>query len=131
MYRFLDWFLDAFHGLWVLFNLFGWAWRPTRRIHLATIGLTVASWFGLGLFYGWGYCPSTDWHWSVKRELGEVDLPDSYIKYHVDRLTGLAWDPLLVDLMVLIAGVALLAISLWLNRRDAAFRRQKKPETCD
>jgi hypothetical protein len=25
------------------------------------------SWFGLGLFYGIGYCPSTDWHWRIKR----------------------------------------------------------------
>ena len=32
---------------------------------------------GLGAVYGWGYCPCTDWHWDVKRRLGETGLPRS------------------------------------------------------
>src|SRR5262249_56219971 len=60
----------------------------------------------LGLFYGIGYCPSTDWHWQVKRARGETGLPNSYVKYYVDRLTGLRWDPRLVDVTVLLIGLA-------------------------
>ena len=118
MYTFLDHFFNVFHGSFVLFNLTGWAWKRTRRIHLITTGLTILSWFGLGIFYGWGYCPSTDWHWEVKRELGETNLPNSYVKYYADKLTGLTWDPLVVDATVLILGLLAFALSCWLNWRD-------------
>ena len=87
MYAFLDYFFVTFHTGLVLFDLTGWAWKRTRRIHLIVMGLTIVSWFGLGLFYGWGYCPCTDWHWAVKVKLGETNLPNSYVKYYVDRLT--------------------------------------------
>lgn len=125
MLAFLDVFFLVFHSALVLFNLTGWIWRRTRRLHLWTIGATVLSWFGLGLFYGWGYCPCTAWHWDVKRALGETDLPRSYVKYYLDRLTGLSWDPTLVDAAVVVLGLGALALSAWLNRRDA--RRSSPP----
>ena len=118
MYVFLDYFFVVLHGVLVLFNLTGWIWPRTRRLHLIVISLTVLSWFGLGLFYGWGYCPSTDWHWQVKRKLGETGLPNSYVKYYLDRLTGLSWDPFVVDVTVLILGLVALGLSAWLSWRD-------------
>lgn len=122
MYHFLDVFFVVFHGSIVLFNLTGWIWRATRKLHLIVIGLTFLSWFGLGIFYGWGYCPSTDWHWEVKRELGEIDLPASYVKYYLDAVTGLSWDPTVVDVgVVAIASAALLASAV-LNWRDRRAR---------
>ena len=126
MYTLLDYFFIVFHWSWVLFNLTGWAWRKTRRIHLITIGLTIFSWFGLGIFYGWGYCPSTDWHWEIKRKLGEMNLPNSYIKYYVDKITGFSWDPLVVDAIVLLLGLSAFILSCWLNRRDHVSRRYGK-----
>jgi hypothetical protein len=57
------------HGAWTVFNCVGWAWRRTRRLHLIAVGLTAASWVGLGARYGWGYCPCTDWHWQVREQL--------------------------------------------------------------
>jgi hypothetical protein len=125
MYTFLDYFFVVFHWSWILFNLTGWAWRKTRRVHLVTIGATIFSWFGLGIFYGWGYCPSTEWHWEIKRKLGETSLPNSYIKYYVDKLTGLSWNPSVVDATVLILGFAAFFLSCWLNRRDYISRRQR------
>lgn len=119
MYNLLDWLFLIFHTTLVLFNLTGWIWTRTRRLHLYTIGLTILSWFGLGIFYGWGYCPCTDWHWDVKRALGETDLPASYIKYYLDRLTGIDWGPSTVDTIVVVSGLGALGISLWLNWRDA------------
>ncbi|MBT3271653.1 MAG: DUF2784 family protein, partial [Spirochaetales bacterium] len=52
-----------FHSCVIIFNLTGWIWRKTRIPHLILIGLTAFSWFVLGIWYGFGYCPSTDWHW--------------------------------------------------------------------
>ena len=124
MYRFLDIFFVVFHFSLIAFNLTGWIWRKTRRLHLVTIGLTILSWGVLGLFYGWGYCPSTDWHWDVKRELGETHLPYSYVKYYLDRVTGMSWDPGTVDLLVSLLGFTALGLSIWLNIRDA---RSRKP----
>lgn len=118
MLHVLDIFLLLFHALIVLFNLAGWAWRRTRRLHLIVISLTVLSWFGLGLFFGWGYCPFTDWHWQVKRQLGETGLPASYVKYYLDRLTGGDWNPSTVDLLVVGSTFVALALSVWLNLRD-------------
>ena len=118
MLLFLDWFFVIFHSVLTLFNFFGWIWKKTRRIHLIAIGLTFFSWGGLGLFYGFGYCPLTDWHWQVKRNLGETGLPDSYIKYYVDQITGLDTDPIWVDATVVGAALIALALSIWLNWRD-------------
>jgi hypothetical protein len=126
MYTFLDYFFTVFHGSLVLFNLTGWAWRRTRRIHFASISLTILSWFGLGIFYGWGYCPSTDWHWEVKSKLGETNLPASYIKYFADNLTGMTWNPLVVDTSVLILGLLAFALSCWFNWADYKSLRQAR-----
>lgn len=129
MLELLDAFFAAFHGALILFNLTGWIWRRTRRLHLAVIGLTFLSWFGLGVLYGWGYCPCTDWHWQVKRVIGETDLPYSYVTYYADRLTGVVWDPLLVDAAVMVLALVVLLLSVWTNWRDrrnrAATRGQR------
>ncbi len=119
----LDIALAMFHGVLVLFNITGWMWRASRGIHLVVISLTLLSWFGLGIFYGWGYCPCTDWHWQVKARLGETDLPSSYIKYYVDALTGLRWNPWLVETLTLASALAAFALSAWLNWRDHHPRR--------
>jgi hypothetical protein len=125
MYAFLDIFFIIFHSSLVLFNLIGWVWRRTRRLHLVTIGLTFFSWFGLGIFYGWGYCPCTDWHWQVKHRLGEYNLPYSYIKYYLDKLTGGDWNPLGVDAAVVILGFLALVLSCWLNLKEYRANRPK------
>jgi hypothetical protein len=118
MYVFLDVFFLVFHASLVVFNVTGWAWQKTRRVHLGVLTLTFFSWVGLGLFYGFGYCPSTDWHWQVKQKLGETDLPASYVKYYLDLITGVAWGPRLVDTVVLLLSLSALGLSLWLNWRD-------------
>ncbi len=68
--KFLDIFFTVFHSLLVLFILFGWIWKKTRRLNLICILLTGASWLFLGIFYGLGYCPLTDWHFNILRRLG-------------------------------------------------------------
>jgi hypothetical protein len=119
IYRFLDLFFVIFHTSLILFNLFGWIWKRTRILNLIALTLTGASWLFLGLMVGtMGYCPLTDWHFSVLRKLGETSLPDSYIKYLADRLTGMDFSPSIVDHATLYAFLTALDLSLFLNTRD-------------
>ena len=55
-FQFLNIFFFVFHSVFTLFNITGWAFRKTRKWHLITMLLTAASWFILGIWYGWGYC---------------------------------------------------------------------------
>ncbi len=128
MLVFLDGFFLVFHGTLTLFNVLGWIWTRTRRIHLASIGLTFVSWIGLGMIYGLGYCPLTDWHWEVKRRLGHTDLPASYVKYYVDRVTGGDADPFAVDVAVVAIAVTALLCSVALNVRDWRRRNALQPK---
>ncbi|MCF7994354.1 MAG: DUF2784 domain-containing protein [Chromatiaceae bacterium] len=121
--RLLDQALFLLHAALVLFILTGWMWARIRRLHLLVVVLTLGSWVGLGVWYGWGYCPLTDWHWQVKAALGETGLPASYIKYYADALTGTSWNPMLIDVWVVGLALAALVVSAVLNERD--WRRQR------
>jgi len=111
--------------LLIFFNLFGWIWRRTRIFNLEVLLLTGASWLFLGLIVGTlGYCPLTDWHFSILTRLGETGLPESYIKYLADRLTKMDFNSSLVDHVTLYAFLAALCISMFLNARD--FREKKR-----
>ena len=117
-YRILDVSFIVFHGGLTLFNLVGWIWKKTRCLHLITVGLTIRSWFGLGMFDGWGSCPCTEWHWQVKYKLGETDLPYSYVKYYMDKIAGVSWNPFWVDASVVFLGLFAFCLSCWLNWKD-------------
>ena len=122
MLTFLDILLTIAHIVLTLFNLVGWIWTGTRKIHLITIGLTIASWFILGIWHGWGYCVLTDWHWQVKERLGEKNLPASFIKYYADKLTGKNFDPSLVENVTLGCLVFALVATIYVN----FFRKKKR-----
>jgi Protein of Unknown function (DUF2784) len=111
----------VFHSCWMVFNAIGWAWRRTRRWHLATMALTALSWFGLGAWYGWGYCPCTDWHWQVRERLGYVD-PPSYTQLLITELTGLPVSRAWADGITLGVFVSAAALSVWLNVKDGRAR---------
>lgn len=115
--KFLDIFFTVFHTSLVIFNLFGWIWKKTRRLNLVCLLLTAGSWVILGIFYGFGYCPLTDWHFNILGKLGYTDLPTSYLSYLFTRLTGLPIKQSLVDAVTLWGLVFALIISLYLNFR--------------
>ena len=124
--RILDIFFVVFHSSLIIFNLFGWIWKKTRILNLVTLVITGSSWLFLGLIVGtMGYCPLTDWHFNVLEKLGKTDLPNSYMKYLADRLTGMNFDPVLVDKLTLYLFLAVLILSLIVNARDLA-RKNKK-----
>lgn len=123
MLRALDIFFISFHSLLILFNLFGWIPRITRRWNLLTLGLTAFSWFVLGIWYGWGYCFCTDWHWSIRQRLGYSDLQHSYVSFLIDEIAGINLPDRLVDTITVILFLASLSVSIWINLRD----RKRKP----
>lgn len=118
MFHFLNKFFFVFHSFVIIFLLFGWAWRKTRLANLIVILLTAFSWFILGIWYGYGYCPSTDWHWRVRARLGYHDLPNSYTKFLIDSFTGWNVAQGLVDVLTLILLLAALGLSIYLNLKD-------------
>lgn len=111
----IDKFLLIFHSLFIVFNLTGWIWQYTRKLHLVSILLTFASWFILGIFWGWGYCPLTDWHWEVLNRLGRFGLPNSYVAYLTERITGISLPGKRVDALTLLLALTVLGLSLWFN----------------
>ena len=112
-----DWALLLFHCALIGFNCFGMFWKRTRLANLVTLLLTGFSWTVLGLWYGFGYCPLTDWHWQVKEQLGVRDLPHSYLKWLADAPTGWDVDPMLVDVIAGIVFASSVLLSLYLNIR--------------
>jgi len=117
-YQFLDIFFFVFHTLLIIFNLFGWAFQKTRIANLIALSLTAFSWFILGIWYGFGYCFCVDWHWAVKGKLGESNLPDSYIKYLLDQLTGLNLNAAFVDTLTVLCFFLAVSASIFFNIRN-------------
>ena len=122
-YQFLNIFFFVFHTAFTLFNVVGWMLRKTRKIHLVTLSLTAFSWFVLGIWYGWGYCFCTDWHWEVREKLGYSDHSRSYIHFLILQLTGVNFDPSTVENLTLVIFLLNFVLSLWFNVRD---RRRAK-----
>lgn len=117
VYELLNVFFLVFHTGLILFNTLGWIFRQTRKWNLLTLSLTAFSWFVLGIWYGWGYCFCTDWHWQVREKLGYTTPSNSYIRFLVQQLTGISFPEKLVDTVTAIVFFASLALSLYVNLR--------------
>jgi hypothetical protein len=120
--RILEFFLTCFHLLIVGFNLLGWIWPATRKAHLIVVALTASCWMLLGLWFGIGYCPVTDWEWQVKEKLGEHNLPNSFIKYYADRLSGKDISALLIDTVTAVCFCLAAVLAVYVN----FFKRKAK-----
>jgi hypothetical protein len=125
MLKVLDLFFILFHTSLIFFNLFGWILRKTRIWNLVTLLITGGSWFILGIFYGIGYCPFTDWHFRILEKMGETNLPASYIEYIVERFFPVDVNPQLVDTITVCLFFAALLISIVLNSIDRFGRRKR------
>ena len=117
MYAFLNGFFFIFHSALIVFSLFGWLWEKTRVANLVVLSLTGFSWFILGIWCGFGFCPSTEWHWQVRLRLGYNDMPKSYVKFLIDSLTGCDYNATVVDTLTLIIFLAALFASVMTNAR--------------
>lgn len=118
MLAFLDIAFIIFHTALIVFNGVGWMFLAFRKWHLVSISLTAFSWFGLGFWFGWGYCICTDWHWQIRQHLGIETISNSYIHYLIFKATGLNLSVLLVDAVTVVLFFAIAAISIRLNLKD-------------
>ena len=118
----LDIIFYALHIIIIAFNLFAWMWKKTLRLHLVVAGLTVFSWLVLGIWYGFGYCFLTDWHWQVKRRLGETDLPDSFVTYFFKSI-GTPISPDTADILTLLTFGIAVGASVY---RNVKMTRERK-----
>lgn len=127
IWRILDLFFVVFHSGIIIFSLTGWIWKKTRKLNLIVLGIIGSSWLFLGLMVGTpGYCPLTDWHFNVLEKLGRTDLPNSYVKYLADRLTGKDFNARLVDNVTLYLFLAALILSIILSVKDIVRKRKLK-----
>jgi hypothetical protein len=123
-YQILDIFFVVFHTSVILFNVSGWIWKRTRILNLILLSVTGATWLFIGLLVGTlGYCPLTDWHFSVLEKLGKTGLPSSYIEYLGERLSGLDLRASVVDKITLCVFIGALTISLTINLCDFLRKR--------
>lgn len=123
-YVILDWFFIVFHTVLILFNMFGWLVKRTRKLNLMTLSLTAFSWFALGAFYGFGYCFLTDWHWKVLAKLSSYPVEHSYIQYLLRRVAGVRITADAADLLTLTVFIGSFATSLVVNVRDIILKRR-------
>ena len=119
MLAFLDIAFILFHTALIVFNGVGWIFPAFRKWHLVSISLTAFSWFGLGFWFGWGYCICTDWHWQIRQHLGIETISNSYIHFLIVKATGLQVPVLLVDAVTVVLFFAIAAVSIRLSVFDA------------
>jgi hypothetical protein len=116
-YHIANYLFFTFHVVLIFFNLFGWIPKRMRKLNLISLGLTAFSWFVLGIFYGFGYCFLTDWHWAVRDKLGYNNNSNSYIHFLVTELTPIKIEENIVDLLTAICFFSALALSIYVNIR--------------
>ena len=115
MLQLLNIIFGVAHVLLIVACLIGWIFPRTRKAHLILMGVVLGCWFLLGLKYGIGYCPLTDWHWQVKQKLGEGSLPNSFIKYLWDHIFTTSISPKAADILTFGAFFVSLIPALYLN----------------
>jgi len=113
--RILDILLTLIHLIIIGFNLLGWIWPKTRRVHLIVVVITAFCWVILGIWYGWGFCPVTEWQWRIKTQLGEYHLPDSFIKYYADKISGRDISSSLIDSVTALCFAIAALLSVYFN----------------
>jgi hypothetical protein len=86
-------FFHLAHITIIFFFLFGWLWQKTLLAHFILSIFILLSWCGLGLLYGFGYCLVTDIQWKIKKRMGKEPSTEYYIKYMMDKMTGLDLNP--------------------------------------
>jgi hypothetical protein len=122
MLHFANILFYLFHITLILFNVFGWMFRKTRKWNLLTLSLTAFSWFVLGIFYGRGYCFLTDWHWQIREQLGYSNDSNSYIHFLFTSVMPLSVSENTVDTFTVIIFFLALMMSLFLNFNRKLFR---------
>lgn len=95
----------------IIFFLVGWLFEKMRIHHFILSILILLSWFGLGAFFGFGYCLITDIQWKIKRQLKREPDTEFYVKYMIDKITGFDTNPAFIKRMTIFIYFEILIIS--------------------
>lgn len=125
MLQLLDVLLTIIHILIIVFNLFGWIPKRTRKAHLVSVLLTAASWFILGIWYGTGYCPFTEWQWKVKTELGEKGLPSNFVEYYMEKIAGRDISSSFVNTLIAVCFCLAVVMTIYVNFILPRFKKNR------
>jgi len=101
------------HSALILFNLIGWKFSQTRRLHLACVAATLFSWIVMGWFRGFGYCLCTDWHFQIRRELKLPVVGHTYLQLLTEVWLGISITRLTSDLLTAGGLLIVLVITLY------------------
>ena len=63
------------------------------------MGVTLFCWVALGAVYGWGYCPCTEWHFRIRREMGIHDGVSSYLQLLAKVFAGMSMSRWMSDVL--------------------------------
>jgi hypothetical protein len=121
-----DGLLTIVHVSIVLGNLLLWIPSALRRWHLWLAAATCASWYGLGLLYGMGYCLLTDWQWKLRAARGVPVAPRSFIHYLLVDGFGLRLTQSTVNTLTVMTFACVAILSVALNLRDFYHRRRDR-----
>jgi len=124
MLPFLNIAFFVIHNLLITFNLIGWIWPKTRKLHLAMVGATLFSWLVMGAWKGWGYCLCADWHFRIRRQMGIHSGESSYTELLFNQIPGVAVTRRFSDIVTVGALVLILIATavVWLKPLTAKCR---------
>lgn len=115
LYQIGDKFFFVFHIVLIVFNLLGWIPKKLRVWNFVTLSMTAFSWFVLGIFYGFGYCFLTEWHWRIREALGYTDESNSYIHFLLIQLFNISISERLVNILTAVFFFLAVLASVYVN----------------
>lgn len=125
MLQLLNILFFALHNVLIVFNLAGWIWPRTRKLHLGTTGATLFSWVVMGAWYGWGYCLCADWHFQIRRKLGIHGGESSYTELLFNQVPGVTVSHSFADvvtvgcLLMILLATAVVWIRKWASMTES------------
>ncbi|MEZ6061956.1 MAG: DUF2784 family protein [Planctomycetaceae bacterium] len=121
MLSFLNIAFFVIHNTLIVFNLTGWIWPKTRKLHLVTMGMTLFSWLVMGAWKGWGYCACADWHFQIRRRMGIHAGESSYTELLFNQVPGLKVTRTFADIVTITVLVLILFVTafVWLRTKSS------------
>ena len=83
--------------------------------NFASLSLTAFSWFILGIFYGFGFCFLTEWHWRVREALGHTNESNSYIHFLLVKMFDISVSEKVVDIFTGVFFSSAVVASVYVN----------------
>ncbi|MCP4786981.1 MAG: DUF2784 domain-containing protein [Fuerstiella sp.] len=119
------------HNALIVFNLVGWIWPRTRRLHLLALGATLFSWLVMGAWYGWGYCLCADWHFQIRRQLGLNGGESSYTELLFNQIPGVTVSRTFADIVTVgcLMIILIATAAVWIRQWRITRASPKEPDT--